>query len=42
MIDEDMDQLKVIDIGEAGESQLDRKQQLECVGNPLYMAPEIQ
>ena len=41
MIDEEIDCVKVIDIGEAQESTLDKNSYLECVGSPYYMAPEI-
>ena len=41
MIDDEIECVKVIDIGEAQESTLDKKVLLECVGSPYYMAPEV-
>jgi serine/threonine protein kinase len=41
MIDETLENIKIIDVGEAEESRLDKDIELECVGSPLYMAPEM-
>ena len=41
MIDEGINCVQVIDIGEAQESTLDKEVLLECVGSPYYMAPEV-
>ena len=41
MIDEKIECVKVIDIGEAQESSVGKDEYLECVGSPYYMAPEI-
>ena len=41
MIDEEVEFVKIIDIGKAQDSTLGSDEQLECVGSPFYMAPEI-
>ncbi len=41
MINEDMNQIKIIDIGEAEYSVLNSEVKLECVGTPLYFSPEM-
>lgn len=41
MINEKLDNLKLIDIGEADYSSLNNNVELMYVGTPLFMAPEI-
>ena len=41
MINEDMSQIKLIDIGEATESKKDDEIELECVGSPAFMSSEL-
>ena len=41
MIDEGIECVKKIDIGEAQESKLDKIVSLVCVGSPYYMAPKV-
>ncbi len=41
MIDEKLENIKIIDVGEAEESSFKKKIVLECVGSPFYMAPEL-
>ena len=41
MIDEEIEKIKIIDIGESEYSTLDKETELECVGSPFFMAPEV-
>lgn len=41
MINEFVDKIKIIDVGEADYSNKNEKIEIQCVGSPAFAAPEI-